>query len=166
MLTSNASAMAIRAALFLALQPSGRLCPVREIAEQTGLPEPYLAKIIRQLSGAGLVRAFRGPGGGITLSRPPRAITLWEIVHAIQGSPEAEPCVLGLQNCSEQAPCPVHHRFAPIRSDTRRLLEETTLVSLTNGLRGKIALGKKTRVRLPEEGVRRPGARGRSRKTR
>lgn len=166
MLNSNASAMAIRASLFLALQPSERLCPVREIAEQTGLPEPYLAKIIRQLAAAGLVRAFRGPGGGITLSRPPRAITLWDIVRAIEGSPEAELCVLGLQTCSEQAPCPVHHRFAPIRTDTRRLLEETTLASLSNGLRGKVKLGRNSWVHLPETTVRRPAARGRSRKAR
>lgn len=166
MLNSNASAMAIRAALFLALQPSERLSPVREIAEQTGLPEAYLAKIIRQLAAAGLVRAFRGPGGGITLSRPPQAINLWDIVRAIEGSAESEPCVLGLQACSEQAPCPVHHRFAPIRTDTQRLLEETTLASLTNGLRGKVKLGKNSWVRLPEEGLRRPSGKVRSQKRR
>jgi Rrf2 family protein len=148
--------MAIRAALFLALQPSGKLCPVREIAEQTGLPEPYLAKIVRQLASAGLVRAFRGPGGGITLSQPPRTINLWDIVRAIEGSPETEGCVLGLQACSEQNPCPLHDQFAPIRANMRRLLERTTLASLTNGLRGKVKLGKASWVRLPEENARRP----------
>lgn len=166
MLTSNASAMAIRATLFLALQPAGRLCPVREIAERTGLPEPYLAKIIRQLSGAGLVRAFRGPGGGITLSRPPRAITLWDIVRAIEGSPETELCMLGLQGCSERAPCPLHHRFVPIRARTKRLLEKATLASLTDNLRGHFNLGKPSWARLPDERLRRPTARGRGGKTR
>ncbi len=166
MLPNNASAMAIRAAFFLALQPSGRLSPVREIAKRTGLPEPYLAKIIRQLVSAGLVRAFRGPGGGITLSRPPRAITLWDILRTIEGSPETEPCVLGLQACSEQTPCPVHHQFAPIRADTRRLLEETTLASLTNGLRGKVKLGRESWVRLPEGPIRRPAGKDRTQKTR
>jgi Rrf2 family protein len=157
--------MAIRAALFLALQPSGKLSPIREIAEQTGLPEPYLAKIVRQLSSAGLVRAFRGPGGGITLSRSPQAISLWNIVRAIEGSPETELCMLGLQGCSERAPCPLHHRFVPIRAKTKRLLEKATLASLTDNLRGKVKLGKHSWVRLPEEGIRRPAARGRSRKT-
>lgn len=157
--------MAIRAALFLALQPSGKLSPVREIAEQTGLPEPYLAKIVRQLAAAGLVRAFRGPGGGITLSRPSRAINLWDILRAIEGSPDADWCVLGLQACSEQTPCPVHHQFAPIRADTRYLLEKTTLASLTNGLRGKITLGKKSWVRLPEEAIRRPSGKAQKQKS-
>ncbi len=166
MLRNNASAMAIRAAFFLALQPSGKLSPVREIAKRTGLPEPYLAKIIRQLVSAGLVRAFRGPGGGITLSRPARAITLWDIVRTIEGSPETELCVLGLQACSEQTPCPVHHQFALIRADTRRLLEETTLASLTNGLSGKIKLDKQAWARLPEETVRPPSGKARKQKTR
>ena len=159
MLSSNASAMAIRATLFLALQPSGKLSPVREIAEQTGLPEPYLAKIVRQLASAGLVRAFSGPGGGITLSRPPQAVNLWAIVRAMDGFPEMEWCVLGLQACSEETPCPLHSQCAPIRADMRRLLEKTTLASLTNGLRGKIKLGKASWVRLPVERIRRASAR-------
>jgi Rrf2 family protein len=150
--------MAIRAALFLALQPAGKLSPVRQIAEQTGLPEPYLAKIVRQLVSAGLVRAYRGPGGGIRLSRPPRAVNLWDIVRAMEGSPDTDWCVLGLQACSEQTPCPVHHQFAPIRADTRRLLEETTLASLTNGLGRKIKLEKHAWARLPEKAIRRPSA--------
>ncbi len=158
MLPGNASAMAIRAALFLALQPTGTLSPIREIAERTGLPEPYLAKIIRQLVSAGIVRAFRGPGGGITLGRAPQAINLWDIVRALEGSPDTDRCVLGLQACSERMPCPVHHQFAPIRVEMRRLLEETTLASLTNGLGKKLRMGKQAWARVPEEAVRPPSA--------
>ena len=158
MLPGNASAMAIRAALFLALQPSGTLSPVRQIAERTGLPEPYLAKIIRQLVSAGLVRAFRGPGGGVTLNRSPRAINLLDIVRATEASSATPLCVLGLQACSDQNPCPVHHQFAPIRMDMQLLLEKTTLASLTNGLGGKTNLEKQGWARLPEEAMRRPSA--------
>ncbi len=165
-LPSNASAMAIRAALFLALQPAGKLSPVREIAEQTGLPKPYLAKIIRQLVSVGLVRAYRGPGGGIRLGRSPRAINLWDIVRAIEGSPETEGCVLGLQACSEQNPCPLHYQFAPIRANMRRLLEKTTLASLTNGLGGKIKPHKQSWARLPEEAIRPPSGKAREQNTR
>ncbi len=163
MLPSNASAMAIRAALFLALQPAERLAPIRQIASQTGLPEPYLAKIVRQLVSAGLARSFRGPGGGIALSRSPQAINLWDIVRAMDGAPVTEWCVLGLQACSEETPCPVHHQFGPIRKDMRRLLEKTTLASLTNGLSGRITLERFAWARLPKEATRRPAAgRGKS----
>ena len=90
MLCSHTSELAIRAALFLALQPPGKLSPVHEIAQGTGLPASYLAKIVRRLIRAGLVRAFRGPGGGLELGRAPQAITLWMVVQAMDGSGQSE----------------------------------------------------------------------------
>lgn len=135
MLQSTAATMAIRAALFLALQPSGTLFPVREIAKQTGLPEPYLAKIVRQLTSAGLVRAFRGPGGGIALVQSPQSVSLWSIVRAIEGPVEAEWCVLGLHPCSAETPCPVHPQYARLRTEMQHLLEKTTLALLLRRLR-------------------------------
>ncbi|HSB73152.1 MAG TPA: Rrf2 family transcriptional regulator [Candidatus Methylomirabilis sp.] len=158
MLQSTASAMAIRAALFLALQPSGTLFPVREIAKQTGLPEPYLAKIVRQLTAAGLVRAFRGPGGGVSLAESPQTISLWSIVRAIEGPVETEWCVLGLQPCSADMLCPIHLQYAPLRSEMQRLLEETTLAALLRRLRkGDAFRGKGWPCPLGESLRRSPG---------
>ena len=58
---------------------------VRDIAERTGLPQPYLEQILLALKGAGLVRSKRGVGGGYVLARPPAEITLSEIVSAVDG---------------------------------------------------------------------------------
>ena len=55
---------------------------VRDIAERTGLPQPYLEQILLALKGAGLVRSKRGVGGGYVLARSPSEITLGEIVSA------------------------------------------------------------------------------------
>lgn len=63
---------------------------VRDIAERTGLPQPYLEQIFQALKGAGLVRSKRGAGGGYTLARPAADIRLSEIVSAVDG-----PIVLG-----------------------------------------------------------------------
>ena len=63
---------------------------VRDIAERTGLPQPYLEQILQALKGAGLVRSKRGAGGGYTLARPADDIRLSEIVSAVDG-----PIVLG-----------------------------------------------------------------------
>jgi len=156
MLQSTASAMAIRATLFLALQPRGTLSPVREIAKQTGLPEPYLAKIVRQLTTAGLVRAFRGPGGGIALVQPPQAISLWSIVRAIEGPVETEWCVLGLHTCSVESPCPVHLQYAPLRAAVQNLLEKTTLATLLRRLRKEGDFGGKAWLTLTGDSLRRP----------
>lgn len=58
---------------------------VRDIAERTGLPQPYLEQILLALKGAGLVRSKRGVGGGYVLAREPHEIRLSEIVSAVDG---------------------------------------------------------------------------------
>lgn len=58
---------------------------VRDIAERTGLPQPYLEQILLALKGAGLVRSKRGVGGGYVLNRAPEDIRLSEIVSAVDG---------------------------------------------------------------------------------
>ncbi len=63
---------------------------VRDIAARTALPQPYLEQILLALKGAGLVRSKRGVGGGYVLARDPNAISLAEIVSAVDG-----PIVLG-----------------------------------------------------------------------
>lgn len=77
---------ASRALLSLALHhEAGVPTSVRDIAERTGLPQPYLEQILLALKGAGLVRSKRGVGGGYVLARDPAAITLGQIVAAVDG---------------------------------------------------------------------------------
>ncbi len=82
---------ASRALLSLSLhQDESGPTTVRDIAERTGLPQPYLEQILLALKGAGLVRSKRGVGGGYILARPPAEINLAEILRAVDG-----PIVLG-----------------------------------------------------------------------
>ncbi len=79
---------ASRALLSLALHGEGGAAAptsVRDIAERTGLPQPYLEQILLALKGAGLVRSKRGVGGGYVLAREPGEITLGQIVSAVDG---------------------------------------------------------------------------------
>ena len=77
---------ACRALLSLALHAeSSGPTSVRDIAERTGLPQPYLEQILLALKGAGLVRSKRGVGGGYVLARDPEEIRLSEIVSAVDG---------------------------------------------------------------------------------
>ena len=140
MLYSHASELALRAALYLTLQPPGKLTPVREIAKGAGLPGPYLAKIMRRLIDARLVRAFRGPGGGVRLRQAPEAVNLAALVRAMEGPLDPEPCVLGLRPCSSEYPCPLHGRWTALRGEIQDLLKETTLASLAQNLRGSLSI--------------------------
>ena len=77
---------ACRALLSLALHRSeGGPTSVRDIAERTALPQPYLEQILLALKGAGLVRSKRGVGGGYVLAREPEEIVLSDIVSAVDG---------------------------------------------------------------------------------
>ncbi len=102
---------ASRALLSLALHREGEQpTSVRDIAERTGLPQPYLEQILLALKGAGLVRSKRGVGGGYVLARDPSEITLAEIVSAVDGPIVAgefgEPHVDGA--CDHEGQC-AHH---------------------------------------------------------
>ena len=150
----HAAEVAIRAALYLGGRPPGMLSPVQDVAAATELPKAYLSKVIQRLAQAGLVRTFRGPGGGIELGKSPDAITLWSLVHATEGRADADRCVLGIGNCSEVNPCALHARWAPLRDESRRLLEDTTLAAVLREL-PKAQNEKKPAVRAT---VRRRGA--------
>ncbi len=76
---------AARALLSLTLHDSTRPTSVKEIAERTNLPQPYLEQILLAVKGAGLVRSKRGVGGGYVLARPPDEISLAQILAAVDG---------------------------------------------------------------------------------
>lgn len=81
---------------------------VREIARETGVPAPYLAKLLKKLVDAGIVASKRGYKGGTWLNRPAAQISLLEISEAIEGRKWVGRCLLGLENCSERRACPTH----------------------------------------------------------
>jgi Rrf2 family protein len=134
MLYGHAAEVAIRATLYLAGRPPGELSPVHEVAKATQLPNAYLSKVIQRLAQAGLVRTFRGPGGGIELGKSPEAITLWSLVRATDSNSDVDRCALGIGNCSPSNPCPLHGRWSPLREDFQKLLEGTTLAVLIREL--------------------------------
>lgn len=136
-LGSHASEMAIRAALHLAAQPPGKLSPTREIAAGAGLPAAYLAKIMRLLIRSGLVRAFRGPGGGVELGRPAGAISLAALVRAVEGDPVPDKCIMGMGGCSQGAPCVLHAQWMPLREEISKFLDETSLEMLVRAAQEK-----------------------------
>ncbi|HEY4378281.1 MAG TPA: Rrf2 family transcriptional regulator [Acidimicrobiales bacterium] len=131
---------ATRALLSLALHGGAGLpTSVRDIAERTALPQPYLEQILLALKGAGLVRSKRGVGGGYVLARGPADITLAEIVSAVDG-----PIVVGdfgepHQNgaCDHEGQCVLLAVWANVGEQMRRMLEGRTLADIAEIARGE-----------------------------
>jgi Rrf2 family transcriptional regulator, iron-sulfur cluster assembly transcription factor len=126
---SNSTGYAIRALACLCEKGcSSRL--IREIAECSGVPAPYLAKLVRKLAEAGIVQSKRGYKGGVQLARLPEEITLLELARAIDGPQDFDRCLLGLEACSDARACPAHAFWKKTREDIRNTLRRTTLAEV------------------------------------
>ena len=128
MLYRRSSQLALQAALYLALEPEGTSRRVREIATELGVPATYLAKVLQGLTRVGLLRAMRGPGGGVQLARSAREIYLWDVLSAVEPVGEFERCFLGLGRCNDLNPCPLHEAWAPIRNQILTMLQTKSLL--------------------------------------
>jgi Rrf2 family protein len=131
---------ASRALLSLALHgDSAGPTSVRDIAERTGLPQPYLEQILLALKGAGLVRSKRGVGGGYVLAHEPAAITLGDIVAAVDGpiavGDFGEPHQDGA--CDHEGQCVLLAMWQVISDEMRNQLDSVTLADIAAMARGE-----------------------------
>ena len=122
---------AARALLSLALHATERPTSVKEIAERTGLPQPYLEQILLSVKGAGLVRSKRGVGGGYVLAHAPERITLADIVAAVEG-PQM-PLAEHPDHC--EGHCILQEVWLDVDEESRRVLEHVTLAHLVERTR-------------------------------
>ncbi|XOV91263.1 MAG: RrF2 family transcriptional regulator [Bacteroidota bacterium] len=130
---SKACEYALKIMIYLCtVQEEGKLAGLKDIAKANGSPEAYTAKILQQLVRNGLLQSLRGPTGGFKISSRP--ITLLEVVTAIDGEGIVKDCVLGLEECSAQHPCPVHDKFSAIRDHLKGVLSTTNLDDVKNGI--------------------------------
>ena len=130
---------AARALLSLALHTEAAPTSVREIAERTALPQPYLEQILLAVKGAGIVRSKRGVGGGYVLNRDPSEIRLSEIVRAVDGPITAgdfsEPHSDGA--CDHEGQCVLLSIWSAAGAHMRDFLDSFTLADSAAMSRGQ-----------------------------
>lgn len=130
---------AIRAMIFIAQKSKdGNKVGIREIAKGVDSPEHYIAKILQDLSKKKLLRSFKGPTGGFYLDETTLENSLADIVRAVDGDQLLVGCGLGLKQCSEKYPCPIHYEFKSIRKDIQTMLEKAKLGAFTEELENKL----------------------------
>lgn len=139
MRVSSKGDYACRALLSLALH-QGEPGPtsVRDIAERTAIPQPYLEQILLALKGAGLVRSKRGVGGGYILARPPDEIRISEILSAVDGPISlgdfGEPHQDGA--CSHEGQCVLLAIWKSAGEEMRRMMHALTLQAVADAAQG------------------------------
>lgn len=137
MMFSKACEYGIRAVIYIAVHSNeGKTISLKSTAKEINSPEAFTAKILQQLVKNDIIRSVKGPNGGFEIgTKRTKEIKLSQIVFAIDGDRIFKGCGLGLKNCSEIRPCPVHDQFKKIRTDLRNMLETTTIHELSQGLK-------------------------------
>ncbi|WP_374528826.1 SUF system Fe-S cluster assembly regulator [Novosphingobium sp.] len=102
-----------------------------QLAEETGLPVPTVQKLVSRLTAAGLLRSSRGVGGGLKLARPAAAITLADIIEAVEGPIALTPCVDTARNdCALDGGCTVKPHWGIVGNAVRSALADVPLTRL------------------------------------
>ncbi|MEN6482606.1 MAG: Rrf2 family transcriptional regulator [Anaerolineaceae bacterium] len=121
---------ALRAMLFLAkLEPTSRAA-TSQIAEEQHIPPSFLAKIISQLSIAGLIHTSRGARGGVLLARPPEDISILEVIEAIDGPIALNECTHVKGGCTFGDECPLKPLWCDTQNELVEKLKNTTFGQL------------------------------------
>ncbi len=107
-----------------------------QLAEETGLPAPTVQKLVSRLSAAGLLKSVRGAGGGLMLARPAAAITLADIVEAVEGPIALASCVEpGKHDCTLEAACTLKPHWPEVNDVLRGALAGIPLTQLVRTAR-------------------------------
>jgi Rrf2 family iron-sulfur cluster assembly transcriptional regulator len=141
---SKACEYAIRASLYISIKSiDGSKLGIKEIAKEIDSPAHFTAKILQTLTREGIISSIKGPNGGFFLDPKAKPVSLNEIVKAIDGENILHSCSLGLKECSDKFPCPIHNDIKLYKERLRKIMKEKTLQQLGSDLvRGKTFLKK------------------------
>lgn len=124
---SKTAEYALRIAVCLGQSPDEAAAADR-LAEVTQVPRRYLHKVVQDLARAGLVRSQPGPGGGYSIARSPKKISILDVVNAVAPLERIRHCPLGLT--SHTRLCPLHRELDKVYAETEKAFGRVTLDQL------------------------------------
>lgn len=131
---SKATEYAIRATIYIAQKGSEKnKLGIDEIAKAIDSPKPFTAKILQALSkDSHIISSVRGPKGGFFLSERSKKLPVRFILEAMGEEEVLEKCVLGLKQCSETQPCPMHAQYKSIRKQLKDLFVSKSIMQFAS----------------------------------
>ncbi len=127
----------LRAVIFIAQQSNiDEKVSLTVISEAIDSPQAFTAKILQQLTKNNVVKSLKGPSGGFYIEKTQmKLISLSDVVQVLDGNNIYTGCGLGLSQCNEEEPCPLHFKFIKIREDLKSMLQTTTLFMLAKDMK-------------------------------
>jgi len=111
MLLSRKCVYGLRAVLYIAKNNNDGYVPISEISENLEISFHFLTKILQILTQNNIMESYRGPSGGINLAKPATEIKIIDIIRFIDGDQVFHQCILGLPDCNDAQPCPLHDQW-------------------------------------------------------
>lgn len=127
---SQSTDMAIHGVWALACLEKERFLLLSDIARTQNVSESYLSKVFQKLTHAGLIHAVRGKKGGYALARPPKTITIGEVVRAIESHPPMYQCLAEERCCEAVENCLLLQVFGEAERQMYAVLDAVTLADL------------------------------------
>lgn len=130
---SKACEYGIRAVIYIWSQNNkGKKLGIKDISKEIDGPEFFTAKILQSLAKQGIISSAKGPNGGFYIEKEQENLTLIDLVIAIDGDQIFTGCGLGLKQCSEESPCPIHNDFKRIRDQLGQMLRNKKIADLAS----------------------------------
>ena len=118
--------------------------PIKTIAERQDVPEAYLEQLMAVLKRAGLVTSTRGAQGGYALARPAEAITVGQVLRALEGGLDLVDCLAEADACGKSCDCPSRIVYGKLRDGLNRLADSITIQDMIDDYERARAEGSDT----------------------
>ncbi|MCL4533008.1 MAG: Rrf2 family transcriptional regulator [Deltaproteobacteria bacterium] len=135
---SRASDYAIRGLVYMAKQPAGTVCYVKDIAKNTNSPASFMSKIFQTLAKSGIIDSFIGTKGGFTFNARPEDITIKKVVEIIDGPIVLNRCVVNKSSCQNAGNCDVHFMWADIQKMLTKALSSYSIADFATDKKGNM----------------------------
>ena len=125
----------IRAVLYLAANSTEtKRCGIKPIAEKLEIPSHFLGKILQKLAREKVVRSVKGPNGGFYTTEEDMSKPMITVVHILDGPQIFTSCAVGLKECSDEKPCPLHNDIKPFRNALMHSLQSKSIKTFAETL--------------------------------
>ncbi|MFW6275590.1 MAG: RrF2 family transcriptional regulator [bacterium] len=122
---------AVRALVYVQLKNWEQKRPgLGEIAKEIEAPAAYSAKILQTLTRHQLLESMKGRGGGFFFNDNQSNLTLYDVIHVMEGDALFRKCGFGLKNCNDLNPCPLHDKYKQVRDGFYEIVKTETIHSL------------------------------------
>jgi Rrf2 family protein len=134
---SKSAEYALRAVIYLAQKSSlERKIGMTELADAIGSPQSFTAKILQNLTRDNtLISSATGPGGGFYLTDKAKKKSLLYVLTLLEEEDVIKGCILGLKECSETNPCPLHSKYKHIKPQLISMLDNKTIQEMADEMR-------------------------------